>query len=71
MNREILGIEKQRLERVIAGYESAVALDLEQMAAAAGFAPVRTRVSIEKDPGQRGIWDGDGNIYGSKAQGAG
>lgn len=49
LNREILGIEKQRLERVIAGYESAAALDLEQMAAAAGFAPARTRVSIEKD----------------------
>lgn len=51
LKREILGIESQRLERVIEEYEGAVERDVEAMAKDMGFQVERVEVSIEKEQG--------------------
>lgn len=50
LSKEILGIESERLSRVIDSYEEAVEADINAMAEEMGLGPVRTRVVIQKDP---------------------
>ncbi|MEG2700170.1 MAG: stage III sporulation protein AF [Hungatella sp.] len=47
LKKELLGMETQRLQQMIAQYEEAVGGDLENMASDFGFYPVRTEVTIE------------------------
>ncbi|MEG0370033.1 MAG: stage III sporulation protein AF [Hungatella sp.] len=47
LKKELLGMETQRLQQMIAQYEEAVGGDLEHMASDFGFYPVRTEVTIE------------------------
>lgn len=49
LSREILGIENERLERVIAEYEHAVEQDAANMAADMGFTAEKVEVTIESD----------------------
>lgn len=49
LNREILGIEQQRLARIMESYEAAAQADLDRLARDMGYVPARTRVVIEED----------------------
>lgn len=49
LKREILGIEEQRLERVVKEYEGAVERDVKGMAEDMGFFVERVEVSIESE----------------------
>ena len=49
LSREILGIEKQRLEKVIASYEQAVELDVKMMVEDAGLQAESVEVTIDGD----------------------
>ncbi len=49
LRREILGIEEERLQRVIADYEAEAARQVEAMAREEGFEPAGVRVVIETD----------------------
>lgn len=50
LEKELIGAEQQRLEQMIAQYEAAVGMDLEQMVKAAGLYPVYCQVVIGKEP---------------------
>ncbi len=49
LSREILGIEKQRLDRVIDSYEQAAEEEISAMAEDMGVIPLEARVVIERD----------------------
>lgn len=49
LKREILGLERQRLERVIGEYEGAVEQDVRIMAEEMGFGVDQVEVAIERD----------------------
>ena len=49
LSRKILGIEEERLSRVIDNYEQVVEADVDAMAREMGITPVETRVIIERD----------------------
>lgn len=49
LSNEILGIEKQRLDQVIDGYEHVVEADINTMAREMGLVPVKTRAVIDRD----------------------
>lgn len=49
LSREILGIERQRLDRAVSVYEAEAAKNVEAMAWDAGFEPVSARVTIVGD----------------------
>lgn len=47
--KELLGVEQQRLQKMIGQYENAVAMDLEKMIEESGFYAKKTTVTIEQD----------------------
>lgn len=49
IRRDVLGIEEERRQQVLAAGEEAAEADVEEMAREAGFVPVRTEVEIERD----------------------
>lgn len=51
LKQELLGIEEQRLEQMIAQYEEAVGQDLTLMAEDSGLAVLECRAEIERDQG--------------------
>lgn len=50
LEKEFIGAEQDRLDRMVAQYEEAVAMDLEQMARDTGFYPVTCSAEIGSDP---------------------
>lgn len=50
LEKEIMGMEKQRLSQMITQYEEAVAMDVEAMAQDMEFHPRHTKVTIENNP---------------------
>lgn len=51
LKREILGVEKQRLEQIFRQYEQAIEADVSLMAADAGFTAEECQVVISRDEG--------------------
>ncbi len=49
LSRDILGIEEERLQKVLKEYEAETAKEVERMAAAAGVLPAAASVIIESD----------------------
>lgn len=45
--KELLGIENQRVDQMIGRYEQAVAMDIDKITLECGFYPVKTKVKIE------------------------